>query len=194
LAEVLITLGIIGVVAAMTILTLMNKTQDLEFKTAYKKTYSVASQAWLSAIGDGLIQQRSAWCDANGVNDANFTAFKSYFKVAKDCEGGSASDLGCWAADGDSFWGVPTGGTGAYSFLDSSGVSWAGAGGICGTIVVDTNGLKKPNQFGKDRQALAMDSGNSDSFKILPWEDVIAVDVNTCPKGNCYYTTWLLGK
>lgn len=37
LAEVLITLGIIGVVAAMTIPTLMNKTNDAELKSAYKK-------------------------------------------------------------------------------------------------------------------------------------------------------------
>ena len=35
LAEVLITLGIIGVVAAMTIPTLMNNIQDVLFKTAF---------------------------------------------------------------------------------------------------------------------------------------------------------------
>ena len=37
LAEVLITLGIIGVVAAMTMPTLMNSTNGAQYKTAYKK-------------------------------------------------------------------------------------------------------------------------------------------------------------
>ena len=45
LAEVLITLGIIGVVAAMTMPTLLNSTNGAQYKTAYKKALSVISQA-----------------------------------------------------------------------------------------------------------------------------------------------------
>ena len=45
LAEVLITLGIIGVVAAMTMPTLMNSTQGAQYKAAYKKALSALSQA-----------------------------------------------------------------------------------------------------------------------------------------------------
>ena len=45
LAEVLITLGIIGVVAAMTMPTLMNATNGAQYKTAFKKALSVISQA-----------------------------------------------------------------------------------------------------------------------------------------------------
>lgn len=45
LAEVLITLGIIGVVAAMTMPTLINSTQGAQYKTAYKKALTVLSQA-----------------------------------------------------------------------------------------------------------------------------------------------------
>lgn len=45
LAEVLITLGIIGVVAAMTMPTLMNQTNGAQYKTAYKKALSALSQA-----------------------------------------------------------------------------------------------------------------------------------------------------
>ena len=45
LAEVLITLGIIGVVAAMTMPTLMNQTNGAQFRTAYKKALSAISQA-----------------------------------------------------------------------------------------------------------------------------------------------------
>ena len=45
LAEVLITLGIIGVVAAMTMPTLMNSTQGAQYTAAYKKALSALSQA-----------------------------------------------------------------------------------------------------------------------------------------------------
>ena len=45
LAEVLITLGIIGVVAAMTIPTLMNSTDDQQNKVAYKKAMSIRERA-----------------------------------------------------------------------------------------------------------------------------------------------------
>src|SRR5574344_485196 len=45
LAEVLIVLGIIGVVAAMTIPTLMNQTGQAEFKTGFKKVVSTLNQA-----------------------------------------------------------------------------------------------------------------------------------------------------
>ena len=44
LAEVLITLGIIGVVAAMTMPTLINQTQGAQYKAAYKKALSAISQ------------------------------------------------------------------------------------------------------------------------------------------------------
>lgn len=45
LAEVLITLGIIGVVAAMTIPTLIANTNSAKFKSQYKKTLSTLNQA-----------------------------------------------------------------------------------------------------------------------------------------------------
>ena len=45
LAEVLITLGNIGVVAAMTMPSLMNSTQGAQYKAAYKKALSALSQA-----------------------------------------------------------------------------------------------------------------------------------------------------
>ncbi len=47
LAEVLITLGIIGVVAAMTIPTLISNTNSAKFKSQYKKTLSTLNQAAL---------------------------------------------------------------------------------------------------------------------------------------------------
>ena len=49
LAEVLITLGIIGVVAAMTLPTVINKYQEKVTVTKLKKFYSVLSQSYLFA-------------------------------------------------------------------------------------------------------------------------------------------------
>ncbi|MDD3237319.1 MAG: prepilin-type N-terminal cleavage/methylation domain-containing protein [Candidatus Gastranaerophilales bacterium] len=45
LAEVLITLVIIGVIAAITIPSLLNKTNQQEYRVGAKKAYSVLSQA-----------------------------------------------------------------------------------------------------------------------------------------------------
>ena len=45
LAEVLITLGIIGVVAAMTLPAVINNTHNKQMETALKKGYSIAQQA-----------------------------------------------------------------------------------------------------------------------------------------------------
>ena len=54
LAEVLITLGIIGIVAALTIPTLISKYNELVTVTALKKTYSELSQAIkLSEVANG---------------------------------------------------------------------------------------------------------------------------------------------
>ena len=49
LAEVLITLGIIGVVAAMTIPTLIANTNGAKFRSQFKKTISTLNQAGLMA-------------------------------------------------------------------------------------------------------------------------------------------------
>lgn len=45
LAEVLITLGIIGIVVALTLPVLVSKTQDLEFKSMLKKNVALLNQA-----------------------------------------------------------------------------------------------------------------------------------------------------
>ena len=50
LAEVLITLGIIGVVAAMTIPTLISNTNGAQFKSAYKKSLSTLNQATIMNV------------------------------------------------------------------------------------------------------------------------------------------------
>lgn len=53
LAEVLITLGIIGIVAAMTLPTVINNIQDKQFRTMLKKQYSIINQALLMTYESG---------------------------------------------------------------------------------------------------------------------------------------------
>ena len=71
LAEVLITLGIIGVVAAMTMPTLINSTQGAQYKTAFKKSLTVLSQAVVMniALNDYDLSQVVAGDNATGGSD-----------------------------------------------------------------------------------------------------------------------------
>ena len=52
LAEVLITLVIIGVIAAITVPTLINKTQNQEYVSKLKKAYSTFTQATNQIIAE----------------------------------------------------------------------------------------------------------------------------------------------
>ena len=66
LAEVLITLGIIGVVAAMTIPTLISNTNGAQFKTAYKKALSTLNQAVLMNLAMDDTDFSTLNADADG--------------------------------------------------------------------------------------------------------------------------------
>ncbi len=101
LAEVLITLGIIGVVAAMTMPTLINSTQGAQYKTAYKKALSVMSQAVVMniALDDYDLSQTVAGTkngkDADGVQSI-YSLFKNRMNVVKVAKGSdfvAATDL-----------------------------------------------------------------------------------------------------
>ena len=92
LAEVLITLGIIGVVAAMTLPTLIQKYQEKVTVNKLKKMYSVLSQAYnLYRIDNEL---EIIPYTAEGAEKA-FNIFKPYLKIATDC-GTTNSAAGCF--------------------------------------------------------------------------------------------------
>lgn len=79
LAEVLITLGIIGVVAAMTMPTLINQTQGAQYKAAYKKALSALSQA--VTLNVALDEYNFADVDAGtGVGESDKTVLKMLTK------------------------------------------------------------------------------------------------------------------
>lgn len=84
LAEVLITLGIIGVVAAMTMPSLINNYRHKALETQFKKSVSMVSQAILNAKNDIGVDNFASYCiEYNGQYYNNSlectTAFNNAF-------------------------------------------------------------------------------------------------------------------
>lgn len=82
LAEVLITLGIIGVVAAMTIPTLISNTNSAKFRSQFKKTLSTVNQAALMSVAqyDFDYAATNNECDDNSATD-NANELKSFCAI-----------------------------------------------------------------------------------------------------------------
>lgn len=170
LAEVLITLGIIGVVAALTIPTLMTRTQDLEYKSALKKVYSSLSQTYLKLSGDngGAFTGATSTCSDS---DCFRNLFKNNMNVISTCDAGNVQGV-CFPNDssikflnGNAIvpWAtasvasssgmILSDGTSVILQLDSptcNSNSYNPRTDYCGWITVDVNGLKAPNTWGRD--------------------------------------------
>ena len=94
LAEVLITLGIIGVVAAMTMPSLIASYRNKEFAVRAKRTYSIISQAIkLYEAENGTPGDVTGLFDTSKTSKEVLTNFSKYFDGAtlclspsKDCE------------------------------------------------------------------------------------------------------------
>ena len=92
LAEVLITLGIIGIVAALTIPTLITNYQKKVLKTQFMKKYAEISQVLLfekNDFGENIRTYCIKYDSSNAVYiniDACETMFDKYFKVVGKCE------------------------------------------------------------------------------------------------------------
>ena len=84
LAEVLVTLGIIGVVSAMTIPTLVRNHQKIVFVNQLRKVVSLLSQAADSAIQEENVINLDESKFANSANNVD-KFFKKYLKIATDC-------------------------------------------------------------------------------------------------------------
>ena len=88
LAEVLITLGIIGVVAAMTMPTLINNHRKAALENQLKKQYSVLSQAldlWKQETG--VIGLYKMYATYNGQEYVNSSTFKSQYMAKLKASG-----------------------------------------------------------------------------------------------------------
>ncbi len=94
LAEVLITLGIIGIVAALTIPTLINNSRKQETVTKLQKVYSTLQQAVkMSEIENGPVSNWDFTLSHKAFMD---TYFVPYLAVIKNC---GTTESGCWASD-----------------------------------------------------------------------------------------------
>lgn len=176
LAEILITLGIIGVVAALTIPIMVQNITEEKYKTAAKKTYSTLYQASVQAKED----------NGGDLASADYKSlYAKQLKYIKSCSNSSAE--GCWHKAGSTYaWTRLDGNTGckagncpgendAYSsgfvLNDGSMITFwynsGHSGGTCPTLVnswysygipgyycsemsFDTNGFQGPNVIGKD--------------------------------------------
>ena len=174
LAEVLITLGIIGVVAAMTIPGLISKYQKSVIESTLKEDYSIFSQVNKLMVYNEAEFDMSA---ADGSYQAIYNWFAQnmlpYMQLSQICTNGQE---GCWSdnlqttmLNGNSFTDCKTGyGCGYHwlSFIMNNGTKVTmdignnnqlvnifgidSTASTCLKIYIDVNGDKKPNRFGID--------------------------------------------
>ena len=211
LVEVLITLGIIGVVAALTIPSLISNYQDKQFKTAYKKVYSEMSQIFQEGIIENKFTRITTYSAQSNLEEMNF--LKEKLKVTKDCPfDKNRKTSSCWkkgdtlcggecssgnAEDGVDYEnGVPY--ASSNCFVDSSGRNWCSYDSSINIFVVDINGFNPPNQFGKDRYIFTFGNKNgthtnqaSEYAKIIPFAKDTSSTTYYCKHPPCYYYSWL---
>ena len=157
LAEVLVTLGIIGVVSAMTVPTLMQNYQKKSYVTQLHKVYNEIQQAALNYITEknalNLIE-----AGINSQAKANSFITDS-FKVVQTCSG---SITPCFADSYRSINGTTVSGfTANYNaYVLASGAAirpayyYSGKGGASYqsvmNLLIDINGKQGPNIQGRD--------------------------------------------
>ena len=151
LAEVLVTLGIIGVVSALTVPTLMQNHQKSTYVTQLHKVYHDISQAALQIMTDSNASTlRESKLRREGI--AYF--FSNYFKTTATCPGNDTSD--CFGSDYANMNGeaialsdtVPD--DSQCAVLTSGAVICLSDWGEFYTVVTDTNGKAGPNILGRD--------------------------------------------
>jgi len=196
LAEVLITLAIIGTVAAMTIPTLMTNTNKMEFKTGFKKILSTTNQAITMSVALNYID----FSDTNSTDTNPTTSILGIFinrmHVTKTAYGnsadtavermfhsGAASNYTVFFADGM-----------VLSFPASSKncrVGQNSRANICKGIV-DVNGTRAPNYLsncgGTQKKDAVTDGGgtqcNPNNAGIFDQFSIFMADQQIQPNGQ----------
>ena len=165
LAEVLITLGIIGVVAAMTIPNLIQNIKDKETYTKLKATQSILTNA--IRLAEDEYGDMSGWnvkIDYS-EDDAKEIAkvLKQYLKISLDC---GTNDVNGYCTPAKRYIKLNGADHGQYhnnklyykiALLNGSSVWWSSASQSSyknyekvATFFIDVNGPKLPNQMGRD--------------------------------------------
>jgi len=163
LAEVLITLAIIGVVAALTIPSVVTNYKNQETATRLKKAFTTIANTTNLAIADnGPISTWDVGAAASGADVERFVNkyLIPYLRITKNC--GVSKNKGCWyEEEGAPYW--LKGGTIGLS-ADNCAKFILSDGTFVVSIItarnnnkskrvefyIDTNGLQKPNRIGKD--------------------------------------------
>ncbi len=154
LAEVLVTLGIIGVVSAMTVPTLMQNHQRKTYVVQLHKVYNELTQAAEMYMTDhNAVNMREAGINSQEALDE---FVKSSFKVIQDC---GATSTPCFAPNSEyrKISGVAAVGTELKGYVTlASGVSLGYTYGLhetasyIATFDIDINGQQGPNIAGRD--------------------------------------------
>ena len=160
LAEVLVTLGIIGIVAALTMPSFINNYQKTVWTKQLQKSYATVQQGFKLMMAQEEVDSidsthafqalKTYGCARlDGETMSNCTEFynnlKKYFTITyiDDTYGNKKSSAKIYLADGSyifgyRFWGTSRGAT--NSEIKRFGDFW-----------IDVNGDKKPNEKGRDR-------------------------------------------
>lgn len=159
LAEVLITIGIIGMIATLTLQTIIPKTTETKTTNQLKKTYSTLQQALIRAIAEnGPIDSWGISMEPGyGGEKILLKKLSPHLQTLKICEDGT----GCYPnityknIDGSSYvnWNILSDRSAVIlndgtmvMFNTSSAKNFS----EFGQIYVDINGAKPPNQVGID--------------------------------------------
>lgn len=174
LAEVLITMGIIGVIAALT-LGIINKANDMERISKVKKAYSNIMNATNMIMRENGGNMAMSVDGLNGNFNNDITVISTFYKnkykerisTQADCDTKVLCSGKLWPIDtewyskdgttiasqggGYGFYGAIIGldGISYRLYIHSNNCDYAGTK-LCGQIMFDINGLKKPNQMDKD--------------------------------------------
>lgn len=172
LAEVLITLAIIGVIASITIPAIIITVQKIQYVNSLKKVFVNFSQIFIQIGRDkGCTGNLACTGLFSASNDASAIGGEiiKYIKVIKNC-GISTTDTCFPSAINDKYDGTGAdtnyNAVSSYKFITADGMSvLIGStatdcttdkgnrsldGTVCGSIVVDLNGLSSPNKAGRD--------------------------------------------
>ncbi len=176
LAEVLITLGIIGIIAAITIPTLVQNYQKTQYVASLKKAYTQMNQVLLQMAIDNGTPDSIADYYTGGDDNTVGAKIASYYKVVKVCLSTQQDDE-CFAKFDNSYDGSANSTTewnnvkNWYKFITADGMSFSMGSynnsctknngfdaapdapvtnHTCGWVFIDVNGKKKPNNYGRD--------------------------------------------